>query len=219
MNLNHNAPVNEVGRVVIHLPEDAIFYEARSYLPVVIDQVDGMNRPALLRSGGQNLHYLAGYEIFNTVCSDRAQRTVDQALLVDGAPITPERYLTLWRAAIKGSVPINTAAREHGFDVVAILSGPRAEMAGAKATWTNCPLGSFAAFEAKYRRHFSAAGDGSFRVELDLARPDAARDASFAASMMSNALRRSSQPWRTQIELRQTRPALGQAPLFDTAGA
>ena len=41
-------PINEIDRVVIQLPDDAMFYRDRRYLPVIIDLVDGARQPALL---------------------------------------------------------------------------------------------------------------------------------------------------------------------------
>ena len=40
MNHDIDRPINEIGRIVIHLPDDAMFYRDRSYLPVAIDQAD-----------------------------------------------------------------------------------------------------------------------------------------------------------------------------------
>ncbi len=81
MNHDINRPINEIGRIVIHLPDDAMFYRDRSYLPVVIDMADGEQLPKLLRSGDHGINYMAQYEIFSSLCSNRAQMAVDQRLL------------------------------------------------------------------------------------------------------------------------------------------
>ena len=43
----HTTPaVDEVGRLVIHLPDDATFYGARSYLPIALDLMNGVKTPS-----------------------------------------------------------------------------------------------------------------------------------------------------------------------------
>lgn len=208
---------NEVGRVVIHLPDDATFYRDRSYLPIAIDLVDGTQIPSLLRSDSHGIDYMAGYEIFSALCSDRAQRTVERSLLVDNAPITPEGYLGLWRSAIGNSMPPEAASKTLGIQAVAVLQAPLAAMAGARSSWTSCPFGAFEAFQAKYRRELNASDDGVFTLELDLARPEAARDAYYAASMVSSRLRQGAIVWRASIELRTSPRQAGQVSLFTIA--
>lgn len=216
----YTAPfANEVGRVIIHLPDDATFYRDRSYLPIAIDLVDGKQIPSLLRSDEHGIDYMAGYEIFSALCSDRAQRTVDRRLLVDAAPITPERYLSLWRSAIGCSIPPEEASKTLGIQAVAVLQAPLAAMAGASSSWTSCPFGAFEAFQAKYRRELNVSDDGVFTLELDLARPEAARDAYYAASMVSTRLRQGSIVWRASIELRTSSRQVGQVSLFAIAEA
>jgi hypothetical protein len=207
-------PSNEVGRVVIHLPDDATFYRDRSYLPIAIDLVDGTQIPSLLRSDSHGIDYMAGYEIFSALCSARAQRTVDRSLLVDNAPITPERYLGLWRSAIGNSMPPQAASKTFGIQAVAVLQAPLADLAGARSSWTSCPFGAFETFQDKYRRELNVSSDGVFTLELDLARPGAARDAYYAASMVSTRLRHGSTAWRASIELRTSPRGTGQVSLF-----
>jgi hypothetical protein len=198
MNPHTTPAVDEVGRLVIHLPDDATFYGARSYLPIALDLVAGVKTPSLLRADLQGVNYMAQYEVFSALCSDRAQRTVDQTLLVGGQPTKPERYLGLWRDAIAASVSAESAAEEHGIRVVAVLQAPLAAMASAK--------------------QMDLTGDGAFTLELDLARPGAARDAYYGASMICTVLRREPAALRACIELRKTtagRP--GKASLFASA--
>ena len=218
MNPHTTPAVDEVGRLVIHLPDDATFYGARSYLPIALDLVERVKTPSLLRPDPQGINYMAQYEVFSALCSDRAQRTVDQTLRVGGQPTKPERYLGLWRDAIAASVSAESAAEEHDIRVVAVLQAPLAAMASAKSSWTCCPFGTFAAFQARYANQMDLTGDGAFTLELDLARPGAARDAYYGASMICTVLRREPAAWRACIELRKTttgRP--GQASLFASA--
>lgn len=210
-------PANEVGRVIIHLPDDATFYRDRSYLPIAIDLVDGKQIPSLLRSDEHGIDYMAGYEIFSALCSDRAQRTVDRRLLANAAPITPERYLSLWRSAIGSSIPPEEASKTLGIQAVAVLQAPLAAMTGARSSWTSCPFGAFEAFQTKYRHDQNVSDDGVFTLELDLARPEAARDAYYAASMVSTRLRQGSIAWRASIELRKSPREIGQVSLFAIA--
>ena len=88
MNPHTTPAVDEVGRLVIHLPDDATFYGPRSYLPIALDLVERVKTPSLLRPDPQGINYMAQYEVFSALCSDRAQRTVDQTLLVGGQPTT-----------------------------------------------------------------------------------------------------------------------------------
>ena len=96
----HSPTLDEVGRLVIHLPDDATFYGERSYLPIAVDLVDGSKTPSLLRADQHGVHYMAQYEVFSALCSDRAQRTVDQTLLVGGtrsqlrSPPRPQQLCT-----------------------------------------------------------------------------------------------------------------------------
>ena len=56
----HTTPaVDEVGRLVIHLPDDATFYGARSYLPIALDLVEGVKTPSVLRPDPQGINYMA----------------------------------------------------------------------------------------------------------------------------------------------------------------
>lgn len=215
MNPHSTPAIDEVGRLVIHLPDDATFYGDQSYLPIALDLVDGVKTPSLLRPAPQGVNYMAQYEVFSALCSDRAQRTVDQTLLVGGNPTKPERYLGLWRNAIAASISAESAAEEHGIRVVAVLRAPLAAMASAKSSWTSCPFGTFAAFQAKYTKQMAPTDGGAFALELDLARPGAARDAYYGASMICAVLRREPTAWRACIELRKTTTGgPGQAPLF-----
>ena len=214
MNPHTTPAVDEVGRLVIHLPDDATFYGARSYLPIALDLVERVKTPSLLRPDPQGINYMAQYEVFSALCSDRAQRTVDQTLLVGGQPTKPERYLGLWRDAIAASVSAESAAEGHGIRVVAVLRAPLAAMASAKSSWTCCPFGTFAAFQAKYAKQMDLTGVGAFALELDLALPGAARDAYYGASMICAVLRQAPTAWRACIELRKTTGRPGQASLF-----
>ncbi len=214
-----NRPINEIDRVVIHLPDDATFYSSRSYLPVVVDLVDGVQRPTLLRPSSQGINYMAQYEIFSALCSDRAQKAVDHELLVAGLPVTPERYLGMWRTAIADSVSAVTAQQQHGIQAFAVLRAPLAAMAGVKSSWTTCPFGTFAVFQSKFGEHFRLADDGTFTVELDLAKPGFARAAYYAASMMCSKFDRDSAQWRAGIQLRAASASRVQAGLFETAEA
>lgn len=211
-------PINEIDRVVIQLPDDAMFYRDRRYLPVIIDLVDGARQPALLASSENDIHYVAQYEIFSALCRDRAQKAVDLGLLVAAAPITPERYLGIWRTAIAGAVPPETAAQQHGIHAYAVLRAPLAAMAGVKSPWTTCPFGSFDAFRAKYGDQFQFADDGTFTLQLALAAPEHASAAFYAASMMRRSFDRDCAQWSAGIELRMSARRV-QTGLFETAEA
>lgn len=214
-----SSPINEIDRVVIHLPDDAMFYSHRSYLPVAIDLIDGEQQPTLLRHGDRGISYMAQYEIFSVLCSDRAQKAVDHQLLAAGKPVTPERYLGLWRTAIAESVTAAVAKAELGIQAVAVLRAPLAAMSDAKSSWTSCPFGTFARFQAAYGHLFKHCDDGTFALELDLAIAGCAQAAYYGASMMCNKFDRGSSSWHAGILIRRVGTRLHQAGLFEVAEA
>ena len=199
---------DERGRLVIHLPNDATLVGWRTYLPVVADHVAGQTTRSLLRERDRGIDYDAQYSVFSLLCSDRAQRVVDKTLLVQGKPITPERYLGLWRNAIESSVSLDAAARDHGLHPFATLSGPLALLRSTNSSWTCCPFGSFTAFEAKYGEAMQVNSEGNFTLEIALASQDGARDAYYGASMLSSALRKSDAAWQAFVTLRQSQIGL-----------
>lgn len=56
MNPTTNPTVDEVGRLVTHLPDDATFYAERSYLPIALAPVEGVETPSLLRPDPQGVN-------------------------------------------------------------------------------------------------------------------------------------------------------------------
>lgn len=88
-------PINEVARAAIVLPKDTSFYSSPLFIAVAFDVDAHSVTPTVLGASRSTLPFLAAYEIFSTLCGDRAMRTVDGCLRVNGDVITPESYLGL----------------------------------------------------------------------------------------------------------------------------
>jgi len=85
-------PINEVARVAIALPEDTCFYSDHRFIAVAFDDgIDGVTHE-ILGASRPYLPFFAGYEIFSRLCGDRAMRTVDGTLRVNG--VAADRKLT-----------------------------------------------------------------------------------------------------------------------------
>ena len=180
-------PVNEVGRIAVALPEDATLYNDRRFIAVAFDAGAHGVTHDILGGSRSYLPFRAAYEIFSDLCGDRAIRTVDGALLVDGKIILPERYLALWRTAIGQPVTPSLFADRYGVEIVAILGGTLAALRGKRKSWSSSPFETFDDFEAAYRDRIKYLDDGQrFRIEFDLRREYAARDAFYLESFMTS---------------------------------
>ncbi|QDL38548.1 hypothetical protein [Rhodoferax sediminis] len=114
-------------------------------------------------------------------------RTVDGSLRVHGQIITPERYLSLWRATLEHPMTAAQFTERHGQQVLLVLGGPMTPLRGQRSSWTSSPFAHFDDFEAAYRDRIEYRTDGGgehFEIALDLCEPNAARDAFYAASFI-----------------------------------
>ena len=71
-------PINEVARAVIALPKDTSFYDSPLFIAVAFDAGTQAVKPDILGVSRSTLPFLAAYEIFSTLCGDRAIRTLDR---------------------------------------------------------------------------------------------------------------------------------------------
>lgn len=181
-------PINEVGRAVVELPADTTFYSSPMYLAIAFEAASERPEPLLLTRGTtKSLGYQAAYELIGyTLCGDRAQRAVDQSLVVDGKSITPEAYLGLWRTAIKEACTPGGLLRLHGIRLIAQIAGPVDLIPRCRSPWTTAPFQSLA--ESKYARNLPIS-DGQFALRIDLCERDAARDAFYISEMVTVACR------------------------------
>lgn len=212
-----SAVVNEVDRVVIRLPDDATIYRSPTYIAVAIDASEsGVLAPSLLNHCDR-LDYLAPYELFNSLCRDRAQRTVDGRLLMEGRPIAPEQYLALWRSAIVKALSPSAANASHGMRIFARLSAPLGAAKGWRSPWTSCPFGTFDAVLKKHRASVQVDDtSGVFVLCLDLRSLNAARDAFLAASMFPHAGAPASNDCSAKLILESTPITKAQPALFES---
>lgn len=175
---------NETDRAIIQLPENATFYGDR-YLAVAFDRsLYGPPRPTVL--GGGSPPFLGASTLISVLCSGRARRTVNRSLTVLGGAITPERYLGLWRAALRAPLSPTTFATRYALAPIFVVDAPLAALRGTRRAWTSCPWETFDDFEESYgARMVIAAGEERFQLEIDLRTPEGPRDAFYAASFVS----------------------------------
>lgn len=180
--------INEIERVAIVLPEGTTFYDDQRFVAVAWEAA-AMREPIrqVIGSHRNSLPFLAPYELVNHLCGDRAMRTVDGSLRVNGQIITPERYLGLWRAALQHPLTATQFTQRYGQQVLLVLGGPVTPLRGQRSSWTSSPFAHFDDFEATYRDRIDYRTDESgehFEIALDLCEPNAARDAFYAASFI-----------------------------------
>lgn len=190
-------PRNELDRAVIALPADATIYGATQYVAVVWDHwyttlLGGIQvrRPSILGHAGDRLPYLAEYQLINLLCGDRAMCAVDGELRVRGERRSPEDYLGLWRHALAHPRSPDWLATERNLRVLITLEAVLEPARAARCGWTGSPFPTFADFEAAYGHRFVVcdAKDVAPRFELvlDLREPNAARDAFYARSILTD---------------------------------
>jgi hypothetical protein len=182
---DRQTPINEVDRVVIALPADTTFYSTVHYVAVAFDATSGAVTPSILGSS-QCLAFLPRHQIFSALCGDRAIRTVDHHLLVDGKPLTPEHYLGFWRTALQQPCSPDEFAGRRGYALVAVLGGVLEKLRGLSSPWTSSPFAMFDDFEAAYGDKMVLIDDGrKFLLELDLRQENAARDAFYGEALLA----------------------------------
>ena len=181
-------PINEVGRAAIVLPNDTSFYSTPLFIAVAFDAGTHGVTPEILGASRSTLPFLAAYEIFSRLCGDRAMRTVDGSLRVDGDVVTPERYLGLWRTGIGQASTPEQFAERHALCAYVELGGRFEGLRGQRASWSSSPFKTFDHFETAYRERIDYLDDNErFRVEFDLRQTHAARDAFYLESFLSYA--------------------------------
>lgn len=184
-------PLNELGRVAVALPAEATLYGDTHFVAIAWDSAsDGTEpQPTILGADRQALPYLPRYRLIDLLCGDRAMRTVDGALRVQHRTVTPEAYLGLWRAALQQPLEPAALAERHGLKILVTLGAALAPVRTSRSTWTSSPFATFAEFEATYGARFTgitmADGQPGFELVLDLREPDAARDAFYAESFVT----------------------------------
>lgn len=206
--------INEVGRFITKLPADATIYSSPVYVPVVFDQLDGRVHPSILTRGSKSLGYLAAYEVIGyLLCEDRAQRVVDRQLLLMGKAVTPERYLSAWRASVEGAGTPEDLYRAHGLALCATITAPIERLRGCKTSWSSSPFATFSQVEDRFRDALRAQ-DGRFELRLDLRAPQAARDAYYIAEMVSSACRGAEDVWTACLTVEGAATGIQASDLF-----
>jgi hypothetical protein len=186
---------------VVRIEPDATIYGEPAYVALAFDEVADGARARLLHYRSRYHAYLAGYQLIDLLCSDRAVRTVDETLLVEGRAITPERYLRLWRTALAEALSAPALEARHGLKVVAVLEGVLEPLRGARASWTDSPFRTFDDFVDRHAPRIQRLAEGRFRVEFDLSEAHGARDAYYGSSFLSGAADGDG-PWRSTLVVR-----------------
>jgi hypothetical protein len=216
MNPAATCPVNEIGRFVVKLPDNATFYGDSHYVPIAFEASNAGCESRIVGIPEARLVYLPKYRVVGTLCGDRAQRTVDEALVVCGKPITPERYLALWRHGLDEAASPAILAARHGLSVCAVIEAPLAPLWKATQPWSGSPFATFDELHARYASQIENVGEGRFRLAFDLRLDDAARDAFYAEAIVSSALGHDSDAWCAKLILQGravARPQCGQLEL------
>ena len=195
---------NELDRVVVSLPGDASFYSSPHLIGVAIDGSPGNPLASIVGVHEPRLCYKAPYQLMSALCSDRAQRVVDQQLVVAGRPVTPETYLGLWRKALDFAVSPQQLERDYGLCALAVFKGHLGPLMGTKASWTTSPFATFDEFHDQYKASMRTDAEGYFSLELDMRWNCAARDAFYLDSFMSRAFGFDSAGWCSGLVLRGT---------------
>lgn len=207
-------PVNEIGRFLVKLPENATFYGDPHYVPIAFEATDDGCESRIVGIPQARLAYLPQYRVIGALCADRAQRTVDEALVVCGKPITPERYLALWRQGLVEAQAPAILTAQHGLRIGAVIEAPLAPLWKAKSPWSGSPFETFDELHVRYALQIEDLSDGRFRLEFDLRVDDAARDAFYAEAIVSSALGHDNDAWRAGLTLQGRAAARQQDTLF-----
>lgn len=183
--------LNEHARAAVALPEGTTFYNDCQYILINWDSNgdEPLMPPSILFSKPDLLPYYPKYRAIDLLCGSRARQAVDGTLRVQGAIVTPEAYLGLWRSALAEAMSPAQLADRCGLRILVTIGAALETARMAKSGWSTSPFETFATFERAYGDRFTFApmGDGStgFEITLDLLEPDAARDAFYADSLIS----------------------------------
>ena len=163
---------NEIHRIIVGLPHDTSAYGTMMYIGVAMDANEaGFAIARAITPRSKRLPFLARHEMIATLCRDRARKTVDGSLMVDGQPIEPEQYLTMWRNACHQPMDMDDFAYQWGYAAVALFDAPVAALRGSDpgSVMPGSPFRCFDDFEARYgaqMRYFDAGN--RFNLEIDL---------------------------------------------------
>jgi len=210
--------VNELQAICIRLPPD-VSPTSSPDSPRYLCIARHADRPACVL--GDGLAYCAHYQLIESICGTRATLTVDGQLRVSGRRVTPEAYINRWREALAKPVPIDRASSSLWLVRVAVFEWQHSvALNQAKPRWINPPCSRFGALlDAHGDQLVIAPVDGVVRAQLqiDLTRPNGARDAWWVADFLGYGSTRATAAPRIAIELRKPSPCHA-LPIPDSAG-
>lgn len=168
------AAINELDAFCIALPHDVCPHagpDNAMFLPVVNDELVGnhtLERHFPIRPASS---------LISLICAERAVMTVDRSLLVNGAPLSPEKYIGRWRARLANPVPLARLALDKGLRAVAVLQWRHSPEIGArKANRVNPPFNFFSDLLAERGFLTEAVPAASPELHLSTLRIDLASD-------------------------------------------
>lgn len=189
-------PINELNRLIIDCRPRPNHDSA--YLPLVID--DTSNGPQASLMAGPIFDFLAPYRIMQALCDDRAQRTVDHQLLINGQPITPERYLKIWRSALTQPLSLRALGDQFGLRLLVHMQGAPEIPDHWRSPYQDAPFPNFSTFINHYREQIVET-DGLLHLALDLRQPDALHHLWSADTMIPSKYATPPPTWKAWISV------------------
>ena len=179
-------PDNEIQQAAILLPDDTTIYGDPRYVAVAWTLHPSNDTTAqVLGSQRRCLPFLARHEVVDLLCQDRAMRTVDGGLRVDGRLVTPENYLAQWRRTLGRPMSATQFASQFGVYAVAVFDAPLAPLRGQRSSGSSSPFERFDDLESRYASRMRyREGDRAFELVVDLREPTAPRDAFYLESFV-----------------------------------
>lgn len=156
--------INEIGRVVIQVPDGAGSVGLGHHYVAVALELHG----GVLRAESVTRYPEYTYSIIGRVCDSRAVEAVGGGLLMNGKEVTPEAYLKAWREAIEQAVSPQVAMERHGVKVTLIARGSIGAQKGKPAQWTYDPKRGFDDWCAELGGRMYQDGSGYFSIGFDL---------------------------------------------------
>lgn len=167
MRFNPASPVNEIGQIVVELPQYT--YRKSNFILVKDEGTDYQ-----IFSHTDERDMFGCTSVIAKMCGSRAKFTVRGGLLLHGTKVKPQQYLRHWRSI--EPIDIGEMKTRHGMALyVKVCLMVEAERA-AKWCYHVDPhhdgLKSFAAFEEKYGHGFTTNPDTGFHeAQFDLVDP------------------------------------------------
>ena len=200
-------PVDELGRCIVCLAPNEIFHGTPRFIPIALERAeDGSGSPTLVGPAYPGNFFTASYvPVYYGMRAVRAERGEVQ---IDGKAIDFRRYMALWKQAQAMPLTPEQFAQNHARTLVAVSEGPLRLLQRRRTGYTACAYPDFEALQRRYGDRTAYSRDGTVRLELDLRKPDGARDARIAASLLWSLEHTEQTVSRVEIKPELNEPAL-----------